>query len=298
MNSQRSNIKTNLKEYNNNYKKSLSNRKFEIKNNIKKLNHSCVYSNINDKQPNSNLENLTSRKSIKKEQQININKNNKILKTITNEEKISKGNIFKNRLFINKGRNDKEKIKVMNRSVEMERKATHKKLNKSVDIAPFEDNKPSYFDKKIKNYQMNKNNIYNGPLDIKNLFIEDSLKNFDEKIIDSLKKHKIKFYKINQFKYSCCFNSSMDKFELEVSLIPKKINEYDDSIRKNEDDIDMDEKYVFNKGNNNISVDNFLKNGNPKLLYIKLLYKDNNDIQNIKLLQNIINSIRKEEEKK
>jgi hypothetical protein len=294
MNSLRNNFKTNLQEYNNNVnKKSLSNRKFEIRNNIKKLNHSSINYTINDKQPNSNLESLISKKSIKKEQQIKINKNNILLKAITNEEKISKGNIFKNNLFINKGRNNKEKIKVMNRSVEMERNFTHKKLNKSVDIAPPEDNKPSYFDKKIKNYQMNKNNIYNGPLDIKNLFIEDSLKNFDEKIINSLKKHKIKFYKINQFKYSCCYKSSMDKFELEVSLIPKKINEYDDSIRKNEDD-----EYEFNKDNNNVSVNNFLKNGNPKLLYIKLLYKDNNDTQNIELLQHIINSMKKEEEKK
>jgi hypothetical protein len=174
----------------------------------------------------------------------------------------------------------------------MERYSTHKKLNKSFDISPQEDNKPSYFDKRIKNYQMNKNNIYNGPLDIKNLFIEDSLKDFDEKIINSLKKNKIKFYKINQFKYSCCCKSSMDKFELEVTLIPKKMYEYDDSIRKNDDDdddIDMDDSF---------SVDNFIKNENPKLLYIKILYKDNNDNQNVKLLQNIINSMKNEEGKK
>ena len=299
MNSLRSNIKTNLKEYNNNVnKKSLTNRKFEIRNNIKKLNHSSVHFNINDKQPSSNLESLLSKRSIKKEQQIKLNRNNILLKTINNEEKISKGNLFKNYLILNKNRNKKEKIKEMNKSVEMERDLGHKKLNKSVDIAPQEDNKPSYFDKKIKNYQMNKKNIYDGPLDIKNLFIEDSLKNFDEKIINSLKKNKIKFYKINQFKYSCCCKESMDKFELEVSLIPKKVYEYDDCIRKNEDDIDMDDEYEFHKDNNSFSIDYFLKNENPKLLYIKLLSKDNNDIQNIKLLQNIINSMKKEEEKK
>ena len=83
----------------------------------------------------------------------------------------------------------------------------------------------------------------------------------------------------------------MDKFELEVTLIPKKMYEYDDSIRKNDDDddIDMDDSF---------SVDNFIKNGNPKLLYIKILYKDNNDNQNVKLLQNIINSMKNEEGKK
>jgi hypothetical protein len=189
MNSLRSNIKTNLKEYNNNVnKKSLTNRKFEIRNNIKKLNYSSVHFNINDKQPSSNLESLLSKRSIKKEQQIKLNRNNILLKTINNEEKISKGNLFKNYLILNKNRNKKEKIKEMNKSVEMERDLGHKKLNKSVDIAPQEDNKPSYFDKKIKNYQMNKKNIYDGPLDIKNLFVEDSLRNFDEKIINSLKK--------------------------------------------------------------------------------------------------------------
>ena len=299
MNSLRSNIKTNLKEYNNNVnKKSLTNRKFEIRNNIKKLNHSSVNCKINDKQQFSNLESLISKRATKKEQQIKVNRNNILQKTINNEENISKGNIFKNNIMINKNRNKKEKIKEMNRSVEIERDLGHKKLNKSIDIAPQDDNKPSYFDKKIKNYQMNKNNIYDGPLDIKNLFIGDSLKNFDEKIINSLKKNKIKFYKINQFKYSCCCKASMDKFELEVSLIPKKIYEYDDGIRKNEDDIDMDDEYEFDKDNNSVNVDYFMKNGNPKLLYIKLLSKDNNDIQNIKLLQNIINSMKKEEEKK
>jgi hypothetical protein len=292
MNSLRNNTKTNLKEYNNNVnKKSLSNRKFETKNNIKRLNHSSVNFNINDQQPSSNLESLLSKRAAKKEQ-IKVNRNNILLKTINNEEKIIKGNIFRNNLIRNKGRNNKEKKKELNKSVEMERYSTHKKLNKSFDISTQEDNKPSYFDKRIKNYQMNKNNIYNGPLDIKNLFIEDSLKDFDEKIINSLKKNKIKFYKINQFKYSCCCKSSMDKFELEVTLIPKKIYEYDDSIKKNDDDdddIDMDDSF---------SVDNFIKNENPKLLYIKILYKDNNDNQNVKLLQNIINSMKNEEEKK
>ena len=96
---------------------------------------------------------------------------------------------------------------------------------------------------------MNKNNIYDGPLDIKNLFIEDSLKNFDEKIINSLKKNKIKFYKINQFKYSCCCKASMDKFELEVSLIPKNIYEYDVNLYKKEKDITENIiKHLKNKG--------------------------------------------------
>jgi len=47
--------------------------------------------------------------------------------------------------MINKNRNKKEKIKEMNRSVEIERDLGHKKLNKSIDIAPQDDNKPSYF---------------------------------------------------------------------------------------------------------------------------------------------------------
>lgn len=298
MNSLKSNIKTNLKEYNNNVnKKSFSNRKIEIRSNIRKLNHSSVNYNFKDKQPNKNLENSISNKLNKNGQQIKVNKNNQLLKSNNNEEKISKSNIFNNNLIIKTDRNKKDKIKIMNKSVEIERSSDHKNLNRSVDITPQEDNMPSYFDKKTKKYQINEKNIYNGPLDIKNLFIVDSLKDFDQKIVNSLNKNKIKFYKLNQFKYSCCLKMSMDKFELEVSIIPKRIYKFDDSIRKNYYDINMDDEYEFNK-DNSVSVDSFLKNGNPKLLYIKLLSKNNNDIQNIKLLQNIINSMKKEEEKK
>ena len=288
INSLKSNIKTNLKEYNNIVnKKSLTNRKIEVKSNIKKLNNSSVNYKNNDKQPYSNLESLISKRSAIKEQQNKVNKNNIFLKYIANEGKISKGNILKNNyLIINKGRNKKEKNKELNKSVDLERSSAHKKLNRSIDIAPLEDNKPSYIYKKSKDYRMNKSNIYNGPLDIKNLFIEDSLKDFDEKIINSLKKNKIKFFKLNQFKYSCCCKMSMDNFDLEVSLIPKRVYEYVGSIEKDCDD-DLDDEYEFHKDN-----------GNPKLLYLKILSKNNDDIQNTQLFQNIINSIKNEEERK
>ena len=84
-----------------------------MKNNINKLNYSSVNSNINDKQPNSNLEILISKNFTEK--QIKVNRNNILLKTINNEEKNSKGNIFKNNLIINKNMNKKEKIKEINK---------------------------------------------------------------------------------------------------------------------------------------------------------------------------------------
>ena len=120
--------------------------------------------------------------------------------------------------------------------------------------------------------KIDKNNKYKGPLDTKNLIVSDSIEYIQDKIINSLKLNKIKYWKLNSLKYSCCAKN-MDKFFIEICFV-SELDKYMDSIRKN------------------ISYEN-MNDNKQCLFYIKImLSKDNNGIPNGKLLEKVINDLK------
>ena len=172
-----------------------------------------------------------------------------------------------------------------NKSIEKRSKARYSPIDKKkvlkLDNYNTINNEKIPSTEKIKNktkMKIDKNNVYKGIIDTKNLIISDSIDYIHEKINNGLNENKIKFSKVNDFKYSCC-SKNMDKFFIEIYFV-SKLKEYSDTIKKDENSND-DENY-----------ENALDSNEKCLFYIKLLLsKDANDIPNTKLLEKVMNSI-------
>ena len=223
---------------------------------------------------NYNINKLNSTKNI-----INLRKN----KIKNNEENNNnKLNIFRN--------NSKNKKVRINRSTDVRTKFGYSVKNKNdlnLNIEKIEKNKIK--EKEINNSNksvegvkrkekiLNDKYIFKGPLDTKNLIISESIENIQEKINNGLNLNKIKFWKLNPLKYSCC-TKNMVKFTIEIFFL-FELSKFKNSIKNNKDL----EKY----SNDNINSDKKL------LFYIKiLLSKENNDIPNCKFIEKVIDYIK------
>ena len=65
-----------------------------------------------------------------------------------------------------------------------------------------------------------KNNYY-GPIDIKNIVIGNSPDEVNERLIDILHRNRVKFWKLNQFKFYC--NKNGEIFVIEIFILSNKI---------------------------------------------------------------------------
>ena len=220
---------------------------------------------------NRNTTNTSMNKSINKTNLIELRKN----KTKNNEI----NNPLKNRIDnLKMKKNERRKI---NNSTEFRIKFGNTLINKKTLDLSFDKtgklkNKLTVPNTERKNrkekIKIDKNNKYKGPLDTKNLIISDSIEYIQDKIINSLKLNKIKYWKLNSLKYSCCAKN-MDKFFIEICFV-SELDKYMDSIRKN------------------ISYEN-MNDNKQCLFYIKImLSKDNNGIPNGKLLEKVINDLK------
>ena len=255
----------------NKYNSNNTNKKLNNKNNI-----SCSY-NTND---------IINKKN-NKQKVIELKKNK-----IKNYEE---NDLFKNRLTLIKNNNKNAKNR-LNKSTEIRTKFGHSLRNKNdLDIGfekidkintkekdkakiPNTERVKKIKIKKNEKIKIDKNNKYKGPLDTKNLIVSDSIEYIQEKIFNSLKINKIKYWNINPLKYACCAKN-MDKFYIEICFV-SELSEYNESIKKNKNCEDIDEN-IFN-----------IKKEKKCLFYIKiLLSKENNDIPNCKLIEKVINNI-------
>ena len=209
-----------------------------------------------------------------------LNYNNGINKIGINKNNNSNNNSAKNNLYLSQ----EKKYNRTNKSTDLRPKIRNTLYNNMKKVNDFKikekENGNNTERKTIKRkIKTDKNNIYKGPLDTKNLIISDSIESIHTKIVKSLHINQIKYWKLNPLKYSCCAKN-MDKFYIEICLI-SELEEYKGSISKNNDIEILDD--------NNDSKSLEMK----YLFYIKLLLsKEINDIPNCKLLEKVINSIK------
>jgi hypothetical protein len=222
---------------------------------------------------------------------IKINNNNNLYSYNTNydiKQRKNKKNDLDNSYIKKKLNTTTNKNDRKNKSIELRKRikprlpeisTINKKLDLSLDkCKTIENIVNTEREKNKRKIKIDTKNIYNGPLEIKNLIISNTIEYIHDKINKTLNKNQIKFWKLNPYKYSCCAKN-MDKFYIEIYYI-SKLKEYNDTIKKNEN--------LENSEN-----DEDENNSNRKyIFYLQLLLsKDINDIPNSKLLEKVINDI-------
>ena len=118
---------------------------------------------------------------------------------------------------------------------------------------------------------INKNKKNYGPIDIKNLFVADSLKKMLEKLFIVLRRNKVKFWKISPIKYYCKKNG--ENFNIEILTLSEKLKIAKDSIKKEENE--TNEKKI--------------------LFYISVLSKESNTTQANGIIKSIVKMMKKNE---
>ena len=152
---------------------------------------------------------------------------------------------------------------------------------------------PKFYNNNKNKVEQKQKNIYYGPIDIKNIVIGDSINEINEKIADILNKNKVKNWKINPNKFYCNKNGVI--FILKIFLTPNKIIINDNKIKENKEEplfnrkINNDNNDIQkNKEDNNNAKNNKL-NKTKKIFYITVLSKDNNNQEQTKSINKIIN---------
>ena len=116
---------------------------------------------------------------------------------------------------------------------------------------------------------------YKGPVDLKNIFFGNSPEEIEENLVGILIKNRIKFWKMNSFRYYCKKNG--ESFIIRIYVLNDKL-----SI-KNKEDIKVSEFEIDKKNNNND------KNEKYMIFYVCVLSKDSNNKTQSKQINKIIN---------
>ena len=133
---------------------------------------------------------------------------------------------------------------------------------------------------------------YKGPIDLKNIFIGKSIDEIQEILIGILIKNRIKFWKMNSFRFYCKKNG--ESFVLRIYILSDKIrtNNNEGNISKNKEDIKVSEFDINKKSENEenkINGDNSNKSDKHMIFYICVLSKESNNKTQARQLNKIIN---------
>ena len=130
-----------------------------------------------------------------------------------------------------------------------------------------------------------KNNYY-GPIDIKNIVIGNSPDEVNERLIDILHRNRVKFWKLNQFKFYC--NKNGEIFVIEIFILSNKII-INEEKQKHKDDNEISEFNINNKNENEEKQENKDNNKSKMIFYITILSKDSSNKAQAKNINKIIN---------
>ena len=225
------------------------------------------------------------------------NKNNNNGYTHNNENSMSLRNLNNYQRSVSRqhdGDNNKNKNRYQS-VVKTER--NNEKTKKFLNITAYEGNKTEITSEKNGNSKfLNNNNIkkskigknvknsYYGPIDIKNIVIGNSPDEVNEKLIDILHRNRVKFWKLNQFKFYC--NKNGEIFVIETFILSNKII-INEEKEKHKDENEISEFNINNKNENEENKDN---NNKPKMIfYITILSKDSSNKAQAKNINKIIN---------
>ena len=133
---------------------------------------------------------------------------------------------------------------------------------------------------------------YKGPIDLKNIFIGKSIDEIQEILIGILIKNRIKFWKMNSFRFYCKKNG--ESFVIRIYILSDKIrtNNNEGNISKNKEEIKVSEFDINKKSENEenkINGDNSNKSDKHMIFYICVLSKESNNKTQARQLNKIIN---------
>ena len=148
------------------------------------------------------------------------------------------------------------------------------------------------FWKKKQEEQVIKECYYKGPIDFKNIFFGNSIDEIQEILIGILIKNRIKFWKMNSFRFYCKKNG--ESFVIRIYILSDKIkmNNNDEDLNKNKEEIKVSEFDVNKKSESEeikINEDNNNKNNKCMIFYICVLSKESNNKTQARQLNKIIN---------
>ena len=181
------------------------------------------------------------------------------------------------------------------------------KIKKFLDLSTYDLTNTEIANRKKGNWKFLNNNkigkkqntYYNGPIDIRNLVIGNSMKEINEKINFILYNKRVKCWKLNPCKFYC--NKNGEIFVVEIFLLSNKIiinNNKDKEDKKEENKEELNEVNEFDRHSKCGSIDtNYKDNKNnktKKLFYIKVLSKDSSNVMQAKNINKIINKKCKE----
>ena len=145
------------------------------------------------------------------------------------------------------------------------------------------------FWKKKQEEQILKECYYKGPIDLKNIYFGTSSEEIQEILIGILIKNRIKFWKMNAFRFYCKKNG--ESFVIRIHILSNKIKSNNINLNKSNEEIKVSE-FEINKKNENdeIKINNGENNVDKYMLfYICVLSKDNNNKTQARQINKIIN---------
>jgi len=147
------------------------------------------------------------------------------------------------------------------------------------------------FWKKKQEEQVIKECYYKGPIDLKNIFFGNSIDEIQEILVGILIKNRIKFWKMNSFRFYCKKNG--ESFVIRIYILSDNIKvKADGDLNKNKEELKVSEFDINKKSENEeikINEDNNNKRDNCMVFYICVLSKENNNKTQARQLNKIIN---------
>ena len=216
-----------------------------------------------------------------KSKSIEINNNSKVNKYLNNQQNNHK-NIHKNNSLIKTDKNPNKFRKFINLSYDNPIKA---------EIANEKKGNPKFWKKKQEE-DIIKECYYKGPIDLKNVFLGTSIEEIKEILIGILIKNRIKYWKMNSFRFYCKKNG--ESFVIRIYILSDKIkSNNNENVDKSKEEIKVSE-FDINKKNENednkINGDNNNNNNKYMIFYVCVLSKEsNNNKVQAKQISKIIN---------
>ena len=145
------------------------------------------------------------------------------------------------------------------------------------------------FWKKKQEEQILKECYYKGPIDLKNIYFGTSSEEIQEILVGILIKNRIKFWKMNSFRFYCKKNG--ESFVIRIHILSNKIKSNNNTnLNKSKEEIKVSE-FEINKKNENDEIKINGENNMDKymLFYICVLSKESNNKTQAKQITKILN---------
>ena len=143
--------------------------------------------------------------------------------------------------------------------------------------------------------QIIKECYYKGPIDLKNIFLGNSIDEIQEILVGILIKNRIKFWKMNSFRFYCKKNGESFVIRIYILQDKIKINKSDGIANNKNKEEEKVSEFDINKKNENEEIKNNNennsnnKNDKCKIFYICVLSKESNNKEQARKLNKIIN---------